>query len=524
MMISRIRSAFLILALALAGPLLPAPALADAADIAAAARGVVRVVIIGEDGPEIFPISHGTGFSVGGERIVTNAHVVAEAMADNRLAIGVVPPEGGDAVYARIVSVSTRNDLALLETTTAMNLPALTIAGNPAVSGSVTSIGYPMNVDRAQGLGSSDIFRATPPVTATGFLSGRRPSREFDTLLHTAPIARGNSGGPLVDDCGRLIGVNSFGVEGSPSDAEFFFAISTRELLPFLRANDITAKVNGLPCRSMAELDEAERARAEREQLAAQARNEVEQQRLAEREGHALREAEFAIIAERENAMMLTLLLLACAAGAAYLVRHEYEKGEKGAMKVAAAAGTIALLAAVATWAMRPGFDEARDRASAALAQEAEQARSSGTGVIEAPASTVGATSLTCVVNVDRSRITNSDTKDVPFTWAKDGCVNGRTQYGLMDGKWSRIFVPSDEAVVSVNTYDPDKREYRVERFLLGSDAMSEARTMRETYKAPACGTGESGAVALGTSQAAIFALLPPQPNERLIFDCSEEK
>ena len=154
----------------------------------------------------------------------------------------------------------------------------------------------------------------------------------------------------------------------------------------------------------------------------------------------------------------------------------------------------------------------------------AKEARSSGTGVIEAPASTVGATSLTCVVNVDRSRITNSDTKDVPFTWAKDGCVNGRTQYGLMDGKWSRIFVPSDEAVVSVNTYDPDKREYRVERFLLGSDAMSEARTMRETYKAPACGTGESGAVALGTSQAAIFALLPPQPNERLIFDCSEEK
>jgi len=521
-MIDRTIRFFLAAFLALA--FVPA-AQAGPADIDAAARGVVRIIVFGEEDGELYPVSHGTGFAVSPEQIITNAHVVAETRADTTLSIGIVPSDGGKAVYGRVAAYSARNDLALVATTSPMNLPPLTLAGDTnSDSASVTSVGYPMNVDRAQGLGIRDIFNAQPPVKSNGFLSGRRPSRDFDTLLHTAPIGRGSSGGPLLDDCGRVVGVNSFGTDSGGADSEFYFAVSNRELLPFLRANDITAKVNGLPCRSMAELDEAERARAEREQLAAQARNEVEQQRLAEREGHALREAEFAIIAERENAMMLTLLLLACAAGAAYLVRYEYEKGEKGAMKVAAAAGVFALIAAAATWAMRPGFDEARDRASAALAQEAEQARSSGTGVIEAPASTVGATSLTCVVNVDRSRITNSDTKDVPFTWAKDGCVNGRTQYGLMDGKWSRIFVPSDEAVVSVNTYDPDKREYRVERFLLGSDAMSEARTMRETYKAPACGTGESGAVALGTSQAAIFALLPPQPNERLIFDCSEEK
>ena len=201
-------------------------ALADPADIAAASRGVVRIVIIEQDGDELVPIAHGTGFAVTPEMVVTNAHVVQEAREDDRLVIGIVPSDGEDAVYGRLVAASPRNDLALVATTAPMRLPVLTIAGNPPVeSGSVTSVGYPMNVDRAQGLSAADIFRAQPPVTSGGFLSGRRPTREFDSLLHTAPIARGSSGGPLLDDCGRVIGVNSFGAESGNADAEFFFAV-----------------------------------------------------------------------------------------------------------------------------------------------------------------------------------------------------------------------------------------------------------------------------------------------------------
>ena len=77
--------------LALLALLLPAAAQAEPADINAAARGVVRVVIVKIDGAEIIPVSHGTGFAVGPETIVTNAHVVAEARASDELAIGIVP-------------------------------------------------------------------------------------------------------------------------------------------------------------------------------------------------------------------------------------------------------------------------------------------------------------------------------------------------------------------------------------------------------------------------------------------------
>ena len=92
----------------------PTLAGAEASDIEASARGVVRIVVIGRDGEEIFPVSHGTGFAVGPETILTNAHVVAEAQLDDRLALGIVPSQGKDAVYGRIVAISMRNDLALI--------------------------------------------------------------------------------------------------------------------------------------------------------------------------------------------------------------------------------------------------------------------------------------------------------------------------------------------------------------------------------------------------------------------------
>ena len=112
--------------------LAPFAASADPADIDAAARGVVRVIIVEIEGDDIIPISHGTGFAVTPERIVTNAHVVEEARQDADLAIGIVPSDGDEAVYARLVAVSPRNDLALLATTKPMRLPPLTVAGNPS--------------------------------------------------------------------------------------------------------------------------------------------------------------------------------------------------------------------------------------------------------------------------------------------------------------------------------------------------------------------------------------------------------
>jgi hypothetical protein len=440
--------------------------------------------------------------------------VIAEARADDSLAIGIVPSDGENAVYARVVAVSGRNDLALLATTSPLRLSPLTISGNPADSGAVTAVGYPMNVDRAQGLTIGDIFRAQPPVKSTGFLSGRRPTREFDSLLHTAPLARGNSGGPLLDECGRVVGVNSFGAESGSADAEFFFAVSTRELLPFLRANDVTPQVSGLPCRSFAELEQAERERAEREQLAARTREAAEERSLSRRRDDMRRTVEFEVLAERENGMALAMVLLIAALAAGGLAFVEHQRGEHKLVRIAGGIAAAAVVAAGVAWVLRPSFSEVEDRLEERLRLEMEAA---DTGTIQPPASGVQA----CVLVAERSRATGAVSSDVPFDWNPDGCVNGRTQYGLSGGTWTRVFVPDDEASVSVNTFDPATREYRAERYLLDREAMGRIRDARAEYEAPACGGGEEAARELGDRQNAILALLPDRPNERLIYSCS---
>jgi len=507
------------LALLLA-PFALGPALADPADIDAAARGVVRVVIIERDGETVIPVSHGTGFAVGSERVVTNAHVVLQALDDPGLSVGIVPSDGENAVYARVIAVSRRNDLALLATTAPMQLSPLTISGNPANdAGAVTAVGYPMNVDRAQGLSIDDIFRAQPPVKSTGFLSGRRPSRDFDSLLHTAPIARGNSGGPLLDDCGRVVGVNSFGAESGSAESEFFFAVSTRELLPFLRANEIAPQVNGAPCRSLAELDAAERSRSERQQLAAQAQAQANAQALSRRQETERRAVEFEILGERENGMALAGLLLIIALGAGGFAWLRYEREEDRSAAVAGGIAVVAVLGAGAAWLLRPGFDDIEDRLAENMRREIEVGRTEAGG---GGAAAAAGGSLVCVLDAERSRVTGAPVEDVPLEWSDNGCVNGRTQYAPADGDWARIFVPQEEAAVSVNRFDPATREYRVERYLLGREAIGRVRQARAEFEAPQCGAGAEAAQEFGARQQAVLSLLPASPNERLVYRCSE--
>lgn len=502
--------------------LAPLPAAADPGDVEAAARGVVRVVLIGEEGGQPVPVSHGTGFAVSPTRIVTNAHVVSEAAQDDTLRIGIVPPEGEGGAFARVVAISPRNDLALLEIAQgSLRLPPLALAGGAGSNlGEVAAVGYPMNVDLAQGLDLEDIFRAQPPVKSRGYLSGERPSRQFDTILHTAPIARGNSGGPLLDPCGRVIGVNSFSADSSGGDAEFYFAVSLRELLPFLRSNGVEPVTNALPCRSIEELNAEERQRLETEQAEARAAMAERAEDLREVREKARLTAQMEVLAARENRIVLALGALLAGLAAAFFAA-QWWRDETRRRRAMAAGGlaAVALVAAILLWVTRPGLAAIEDRVAAAVA-EAEGGKAPGSGT--APAAGEGAEgALICTLVPERSRVTSARTEDVAFDWSADGCVNGRTQYGLgQGGEWQRVFAAQEDAAVAVNTYDPATRTLRTDRYLLGAEALSAAREARAAYTPPACGTSDA-ARTLGEQQSALIAALPERPNERLVYACT---
>ncbi len=500
-----------------------APASADPGDVDAAARGVVRVVIVGQVDGEPAPISHGSGFAVSATRIVTNAHVVSEALQDDTLRIGIVPSEGAGGAFARVIAVSPRNDLALLEIARGeagkgLRLPPLALAGGVSANlGEVSAVGYPMNVDLAQGLDIADIFRAQPPVKSRGFLSGERPARQFDTILHTAPIARGNSGGPLLDPCGRVIGVNSFSADSSGGDAEFYFAVSLKELLPFLRDNGVEPVTNVLPCRSIDELNADERQRIAADQSAARERLAQRAETVREVREKARLTAQMEVLSQRENAMALAVIALLVAVGAGY--GAAMWRGNDARRKHAGIAAGIAGAAGIAAallWITRPGLSEIEDRVAAAMA-EAEGSKAPGS----ANRSLAAEGALICTLVPERSRVTAARTDDVAFEWSADGCVNGRTQYGLgAGGEWARVFAAQDDAAIAVNTYDAATRTLRTDRYLLGQESLAKARSARGNYTPPACGVTDA-ARTLGEQQSALIALLPDRPNERLVYSCS---
>lgn len=504
------RFAFLLaLFAAIGGFLVNSPsAHAEQADIAAAGRSVVRVVILQVDGDGVYYLGHGSGVVIGPQLVVTNAHVVQQAVNDSSVLIGVVPSAGKSGYLVKVAAYSPNNDLALLQLTEGGTLTPATVYSGPLENGAaVTALGYPGKVDRAQGLSFNDIIQPQAPVQSNGNFSAGRSSRSFDTLLHTAQISAGDSGGPLLDACGRVIGINSFTTVSDDAESQFYFAISTQELFAFLRSAGVSPQMTGEPCRSLAD------ARQQEEKLgaAALARQQADAQAAQRKEEDLRATARLQIGDERQNGAILAALLLVTAMAAGGVAWSLSQKGNPNRALATGCLAAVLVAGAGIVWLARPSLDSVEDRT--------KKLTSAAPHAAPAPKAPVSG-SLICVIDRDVSRITVSDTTDVPLEWRADGCVNGRTQYGLSADGWSKILVPNEDAAVSVTRFDPQSATYTVDRFLLDYDAMNLARAAHSNVSAPSCGMGEDAARQLGQSQEAIRAALPRDPQEHLVYRC----
>jgi serine protease Do len=141
--------------------------------------------------------------------IVTNAHVVrgarrvqvnVPAAATDDSPSGSLANGRGRTLEARIVGVDTDIDLALLKIE-AKNLPAIRLADyNKLRQGEVVfAFGSPEGLQNSVTMGVvSSVARQTDPDSPLVFIQT------------DAPINRGNSGGPLVNVDGELVGLNTF--------------------------------------------------------------------------------------------------------------------------------------------------------------------------------------------------------------------------------------------------------------------------------------------------------------------------
>lgn len=149
--------------------------------------------------PSVFTISTddalGSGWVVrtnaSGSDLVTNFHVVAKALASGAVTVDVV--QADRTLKGTVVHTDPTDDLALVHVQE--KLEALAAAPTrPRIGATVMVVGSPL------GLGGT---------ISIGLVSGFRSIEGADWVQFSAPISPGNSGGPVIDSQGRVIGVAS---------------------------------------------------------------------------------------------------------------------------------------------------------------------------------------------------------------------------------------------------------------------------------------------------------------------------
>lgn len=154
--------------------------------------------VAGKAGGSVVGIGHGwgrgSGVVIGDGLVLTNAHNVHDrevplAFADGR------------TVTATVAGVDVDGDIAVLAADTAGATPIEWGDGDPPVGAVVFALANP---------GGRGLRVTLGQVSSVGrSFRGPRGRRVTGSVEHTAPMAKGSSGGPVVDAAGRFLGLNT---------------------------------------------------------------------------------------------------------------------------------------------------------------------------------------------------------------------------------------------------------------------------------------------------------------------------
>jgi S1-C subfamily serine protease len=318
----------------LAASLAPAQKGNDNDPLRDAERSVVRVVTVSLDNTgQPIDLDTGSGFVVAPGEVVTNHHVVAGAAQAAEVDTFVIPERdtGGQAVRASVTQTWTDADMVLLSAPTLTSPPIPIARVSPGKDATVRAIGYPGITDQVRGLSLTEILSPQEPYVTPGsialFSSIAPGGNRVDTIFHTAPINPGNSGGPLVDACGRVIGVNTWGANAQlDSDGQVtapqgqFIATRSSVLIQFLSDSQISpaSLVDGA-CVPAADQTMQDRLKSDEGAIAA-ATNQVSQLQ-SQMQGDE----------SREKQLSLWLILVTAALGVLAIVAAVSRLGRKPA-------------------------------------------------------------------------------------------------------------------------------------------------------------------------------------------------
>jgi S1-C subfamily serine protease len=176
-----------------------------------------------EDG---FAMSAGTGFFINDQGLIlTNRHVVKGAKSM------LVVMNGKKQVSGEIVMIDDEQDLALVRikvTTDKTPFVHLAKTDNPGDGAECTVMGFPL-IDRLGGM-----IKVTRGIVSSG-----SAAEQGADIVTDAKVNPGNSGGPMLDRFGNVMGIVTMKSANSQFEDSYGMAISAGQIRKFLTKNKV---------------------------------------------------------------------------------------------------------------------------------------------------------------------------------------------------------------------------------------------------------------------------------------------
>jgi S1-C subfamily serine protease len=156
----------------------------------------------------------GTGIVVNSQgAVLTNNHVIRGARE-----VSVTVP-GGDRYQARVLGTDVDQDVALLQVLGAPGLAFETFGDSStlAVGDAVTAVGNAGGVGGVPTVTAGTITRLHRSITVTDG-DGRHPEHLRDLIETDAHVEPGDSGGPLINAAGQVIGMTTAAAVDPPGE------------------------------------------------------------------------------------------------------------------------------------------------------------------------------------------------------------------------------------------------------------------------------------------------------------------
>lgn len=209
--------------------------------VAEASPATIPVYVMKGNGSSAKKAASGTGFIISADGyIVTNAHVVQYVTdSPSKYFVTVMLPDETDTTEAQIVGYDTQTDIAVLKVKAENSLPSLKFGDSDKLKSGETVIAI------GNALGQLDDTVTVGVVSAT--------NRDINTNGYTmkviqtdAAINNGNSGGPLLNTYGEVIGITNAKIVTSTSEG-LGFAIPINSVKSVIDSLISNGKVIGRP-------------------------------------------------------------------------------------------------------------------------------------------------------------------------------------------------------------------------------------------------------------------------------------